>query len=185
MADQYLHAISGGKSYTNAELSDMLFGIAIPYRAPIGVFPLDPDFGYQKKREWSTQVQQYSPLISQRYIRAAKPKVTFTLGFGTLRGTFDPKDWNKNFRYLWDFFNAHKGRLVPFYFFDPTIWTQYDDDTSTPGASYKTWPPDRLNHPTDSDRARYICNFQEDIFETEVFEWKLRRSQLILEGYLG
>lgn len=181
MANKNLQGRSAGHATTFGSVPDELFGIPVPSYAPIHVFPLDPDFGFKRSRAWETATIPMSPLISQRYVLATAPLITWNIGFSAARGTL--LESSSKARTLWDFFNSHKGAYTPFYFYDPAVWQTFEDESAV--EKYRTDPTTRLYHPVHSESARYICHFQDDQLEAESFMWKLKKFSLVLVGYRG
>jgi hypothetical protein len=167
-------------------VSNSLFGITVPQITPVSVWPYDPDFGFQATRKWETTKQKFSPVLEQRFIRDSAPLVTFSLGFANMAGTFFETGPGKEFHDIWAFWNTHKGRAVPFYFYDPRPWGTADH---TP-TNYRDSPTNRLTSPgTGANPApttgRYIVTTDEDNLSIDQFAMKIRKAQLHFSGYPG
>lgn len=158
-----------------------LFGVTLPVYTPTGIFPVDPDYNFKRGRKWETKVHRFSPVLEQRFILTNTPEITFEIGFDAMKGTFS--DSTKKFNKIWTFFSSHKGRAVPFYFYDPVPW-------GTANMPYKEDPTQRPSSPgTGANPAptvgRYVMIFDEDEVSFEQFEAKVRRGQLKLTGFAG
>lgn len=172
---------------------DTLFGIPIPTTPPVGVFPYDPDFGFKRGRQWNTKVFPFSPLLEQRFIMNASPLITWQIGFAVMKGDFDQT--GTVFTTLWDFFNAHLARGVPFYYYDPVYWKRYPAaQYSHGGVNYRDDPTQRINHPGGLSGAeagysatyqRYIMLFADDEMSYELFDRRLRKTELSIQGVPG
>lgn len=173
-------------------MSNTLFGITVPELNPVGVFPHDPDISFTRGRQWQTQIHRFSPLLEQRFVRASSPQITIDIGFNAMKGAF--RDTGK-FKNIWEFFDSHRGRGIPFYFYDPVVWTRIPYN-SNPLYNYRDIPTTRINIPANttfsgnpisysSDTSRFVCVFEEDEMTIDLLEAKLRSTQLKLHGFKG
>jgi hypothetical protein len=157
---------------------------------PVGVLPYDPDYGLKRGRKWQTGIVPFSPILEQRFVMAGvtiqtvnaqwtiiqNPLITYEIGYNVAHG--DLLDPTTKAASLWAFFNSHRGRATLFWFYDPVVWTAYPEP-------YRSQPSTRLTHPTDATISRYIAMFDEDQMSSDVFQWRMMKTQLKLSMYPG
>jgi hypothetical protein len=143
---------------------------------PVGVFPFDPDRNFKRGRKWETKVHAFSPIVEQRFQMVTNPLISFEIGFSALKGNLADNTTKPGI--LWQFFNACQGQAVSFWYYDPVPW-------STMPEPYRDNPASRLTHPEQSTMGRYIALFEEDTMSAELFEYKLLKSLLKIEGFPG
>jgi hypothetical protein len=158
-----------GRTFFGIDLQDYTY-------IPVDVFPFDADNTFKRGRKWETAIVDFSPVLEQRFIVDANPLITYEVGFQVLKG--DLQDPTSKAAILWNFFNEHRGRAVLFWFFDPVPWGFYP-------VPYNSDPTTRLHHPTDAHVGRYIALFDDDNMDSELFEYRLQRSQLKLSMFPG
>jgi len=161
-----------------------LFGITVPEFTVSTVWPYDPDFGFTVSRNWDTKRHQISPVLEQRFVMNSAALLTFQLGFNTLNGDFTPG--TDKFINVWTFWSTHKGRAVPFYFYDPRPWSGADYKPT----NYRDDPAKRLISPGTGANpvpttGRYIVTSDDDDLSVEQFALRLRKAQLHFSGYPG
>lgn len=177
-------------------MPDTLFGVEVPdqvgiEQTPENVFPIDPDFGFTKRRQWDTKIHSLGPHLEQRFVLRATPQIVFNVGFQAMKGAFN--DENATFRQLWLFYINCRGRGTPFWFYDPIPWKLYPAPSASTGhVPYRDSPVLRITHPGSLSGAesgydkyvgRYLCLFEEDQLSVEVFEWRLRKATLSVRGF--
>lgn len=170
-------------------MPDQIFGLDLPEYEPDGVFPFNPDFGFKKRRIWKTITHRFSPALAQCFIQASVPQIEFSIGLSTMKGTFD--DAFGQFQRLWLFFNNHRGRQTSFWFYDPRAWATfpaYDgtypyDYRDDPGARPDITPVEIEGVLYNKYRGRHVCVFSEDEMTAELFEYRLRKTDLKVIGY--
>jgi hypothetical protein len=174
-----------------------LFGLPIPdptlaLTAPVSgtapIFPVDPDYAFQKSREWKTNILEFAPkLIKQATILREIPEISFDIGLAVQQGSLQSTALTTTkFRKIYAFYLQQKGSALPFYFFDPILWGEAE---YTP-VNYREDPLTRLTSPgTGVNPAptigRYIMRFAEDNLNFERFALLLVKSQLKLTGLAG
>lgn len=179
-------------------MPDTLFGITVPSQTDIAevpgnVFPLDPDFGFTKKRKWDTRIHKFGPHLEQRFPIRSTPEISFRMGFSAMKGAY--ADPTSSFQKLWLFYLNRRGRGIPFWFYDPILWKVYPAPANSTGlVPYRDYPVLRMTHPGGLGGAeagftkttgRYLCIFEEEEMSVEVFEYRLRKSNLSVRGYLA
>jgi len=173
--------------------NDYLFGEQIPQYIPVSVFPYDPDFSFKRGHKWDNVVHSLSPILEQRFVLSDSPLITFEVGFNVMKGEIF--DVTSKPGQIWQFFLAHLGRAVGFWYYDVVPWSYYPGPwASTGGVDYRDDPAARLTHPGglsgaeagySSSTGRYIAHFDEDDMSIELFVYKIRKAQLKISGYPG
>lgn len=161
-----------------------LFNITVPSVAPSSVWPYDPDMGLTKSRSHHVVSHSFSPLLKQKYVMSAQPLIVFSIGYNTMQGDFAAT--GTKFADIWAFWTAHKGRSIPFYFYDPVPWGNADH---TP-TNYRENPAARMTSPgTGANPApttgRYIVTPDNDNLSVEQFALLCRRTKLTFSGIPG